>query len=131
MQMDFSRSIVDIVLDHGNSDPDRPALIFDQGDGPQSSLTDAEAAARVRQLAGALEARGLAARGLAAEGQAGPRVALLFSAGTDFALALLACLAVGGVAIPLAPVGRRKRSEERRCGKEWVRTCRSRWSPYH
>ncbi|MFB9051226.1 fatty acyl-AMP ligase [Sphingobium indicum] len=108
MQMDFSRSIVDIVLDHGNSDPDRPALIFDQGDGPQSSLTYAEAAARVRQLAGALEARGLAARGLAAEGQAGPRVALLFSAGTDFALALLACLAVGGVAIPLAPVGRRK-----------------------
>src|SRR3546814_15209758 len=72
MQMDFSRSIVDIVLDHGNSDPDRPALIFDQGDGPPSSPTYAEAAARVRQLAGALEARGLAARGLAAEAQAGP-----------------------------------------------------------
>src|SRR3546814_15814740 len=27
--------------------------------------------------------------------------------------------------------GRRfERSEERRVGKEWVRTCRSRWSPY-
>src|SRR3546814_13106130 len=25
----------------------------------------------------------------------------------------------------------RTRSEERRVGKEWVRTCRSRWSPYH
>src|SRR3546814_8229916 len=25
----------------------------------------------------------------------------------------------------------RKRSEERRVGKECVRTCRSRWSPYH
>src|SRR3546814_13639201 len=25
----------------------------------------------------------------------------------------------------------RCRSEERREGKEWVRTCRSRWSPYH
>src|SRR3546814_14680617 len=24
-----------------------------------------------------------------------------------------------------------KRSEERRVGKEWVSTCRSRWSPYH
>src|SRR3546814_17152671 len=24
-----------------------------------------------------------------------------------------------------------QRSEERRVGKEWVRTCRSRWSPYH
>src|SRR3546814_13275037 len=23
------------------------------------------------------------------------------------------------------------RSEERSVGKEWVRTCRSRWSPYH
>src|SRR3546814_12558962 len=23
------------------------------------------------------------------------------------------------------------RSEERRVGKEWVRTCRDRWSPYH
>src|SRR3546814_2640852 len=25
----------------------------------------------------------------------------------------------------------RARSEERRVGKEWVSTCRSRWSPYH
>src|SRR3546814_11516834 len=24
-----------------------------------------------------------------------------------------------------------RRSEERRAGKEWVRTCRSRWAPYH
>src|SRR3546814_13743664 len=24
-----------------------------------------------------------------------------------------------------------RRSEERRVGKEWGRTCRSRWSPYH
>src|SRR3546814_2212687 len=27
--------------------------------------------------------------------------------------------------------GRPKRSEERRVGKEWVSTCRSRWSTYH
>src|SRR3546814_9702875 len=26
---------------------------------------------------------------------------------------------------------RLERSEERRVGKEWVSTCRSRWSPYH
>src|SRR3546814_13630373 len=26
---------------------------------------------------------------------------------------------------------RSTRSEERRVGKEWVSTCRSRWSPYH
>src|SRR3546814_11925775 len=28
-------------------------------------------------------------------------------------------------------VGRLHRSEARRVGKEWVSTCRSRWSPYH
>src|SRR3546814_15788285 len=30
-----------------------------------------------------------------------------------------------------APAGTAARSEERRVGKECVRTCRSRWSPYH
>src|SRR3546814_19608659 len=30
-----------------------------------------------------------------------------------------------------APRYRRGRSEERRVGQECVRTCRSRWSPYH
>src|SRR3546814_4360535 len=35
----------------------------------------------------------------------------------------------GGQAVGL-PAGRR-RSEERRVGKECVSTCRSRWSPYH
>src|SRR3546814_712127 len=29
------------------------------------------------------------------------------------------------------PLQKGRRSEERRVGKEWVRTCRSRWSPYH
>src|SRR3546814_15976417 len=28
-------------------------------------------------------------------------------------------------------IGSDYRSEERRVGKEWVSTCRSRWSPYH
>ncbi|KEQ51972.1 fatty acyl-AMP ligase [Sphingobium chlorophenolicum] len=98
MQIDFSRSIIDIVLNHENTVPDRPALIFDTGEGPQDSLSYAQTAARVRQIAGSLAARGLAGR----------RIALLFSAGTDFALALLACLAVGSVAVPLAPVGRRR-----------------------
>src|SRR3546814_12063496 len=31
---------------------------------------------------------------------------------------------------PKTPFGD-PRSEERRVGKEWVSTCRSRWSPYH
>src|SRR3546814_6338436 len=38
----------------------------------------------------------------------------------------LACLAGDGVL-----VAEDQRSEERRVGKEWVSTCRSRWSPYH
>src|SRR3546814_13076489 len=41
-------------------------------------------------------------------------------------------LAEMGEAPRVAGVQRRLvRSEERRVGKEWVSTCRSRWSPYH
>src|SRR3546814_8994021 len=36
-------------------------------------------------------------------------------------------VAVGGVHLDQVEA----RSEERRVGKEWVSTCRSRWSPYH
>ena len=35
---------------------------------------------------------------------------------------------MGGSGIPLEKMGR---SEERRVGKECLRLCRSRWSPYH
>src|SRR3546814_20026484 len=31
----------------------------------------------------------------------------------------------------IVPLLEKRRSEERRVGKEWVSTCRSRWSPYH
>src|SRR3546814_20306713 len=55
------------------------------------------------------------------------------------------CVAPGGVNVtrvtprnPAEPTEADKagfeavvRSEERRVGKEWVSTCRSRWSPYH
>src|SRR3546814_8707702 len=37
---------------------------------------------------------------------------------------------VGDDELPLVP-RHHARSEERRVGKEWVSTCRSRWSPYH
>src|SRR3546814_13226551 len=33
--------------------------------------------------------------------------------------------------LPVSSFSSRKRSEERRVGKECVSTCRSRWSPYH
>src|SRR3546814_14324257 len=35
-----------------------------------------------------------------------------------------------GIDLLICP-GTAVRSEERRVGKEWVSTCRSRWSPYH
>src|SRR3546814_16872995 len=38
---------------------------------------------------------------------------------------------VGMIHTLLGAEGFRKRSEERRVGKECVSTCRSRWSPYH
>src|SRR3546814_15516813 len=46
--------------------------------------------------------------------------------------ALLAGIAIGMSLLPEEfPVVLAIRSEERRVGKEWVSTCRSRWSPYH
>src|SRR3546814_17530512 len=50
----------------------------------------------------------------------------------------LSCTLVSGIALPfvwvtpgLVDLAVLTRSEERRVGKECVRTCRSRWSPYH
>src|SRR3546814_8785041 len=39
--------------------------------------------------------------------------------------------ATGDVLTGRAGLRLQGRSEERRVGKEWVSTCRSRWSPYH
>src|SRR3546814_16043477 len=37
-----------------------------------------------------------------------------------------------GMGVQVAPpFGHLRRSEERRVGKEWVSTCRSRWYPFH
>ena len=51
------------------------------------------------------------------------------TAGTNFdngvKLAVKEINAAGGI------LGRKRRSEERRVGKECSVTCRSRWSPYH
>src|SRR3546814_16150148 len=46
-------------------------------------------------------------------------------------------VAIDMARVPLCPAqrllesGRIRRSEARRLGKEWVSTCRFRWSPYH
>ena len=39
--------------------------------------------------------------------------------------------AFGMKLLPVSPADAGKRSEERRVGKECLRLCRSRWSPYH
>jgi acyl-CoA synthetase (AMP-forming)/AMP-acid ligase II len=98
MIINYERSIVDIVLEHGKSRPDRVALIYDPGTHPLSQYTYAELAMEIRRLAGGLIERGLAGR----------RIAMLFSPGAQFVLSLLACLAAGSVAVPLAPIGRRR-----------------------
>src|SRR3546814_7915168 len=38
---------------------------------------------------------------------------------------------IGDLLMSVVGLARRHRSEERRVGKEYVSTCRSRWSPYH
>src|SRR3546814_4449882 len=100
------------------------------------------------QLAiGAARALGAADRGQAAVASGGSVVGLEDDAGTDALLARMAILpaARGGVLakcvkpqqdrrVDLPTIGGatvEDRSEERRVGKEFVRTCRSRWSPEH
>lgn len=96
--MNYSKSIIQIIFDHAELTPNRPALVFDLGHGPVDQLTYAELAEQVRGLSGALVKRGLAGR----------HVGLLFTPGTEFVQALLACLAAGSVAVPVAPIGRRQ-----------------------
>jgi len=98
MAMNYEQSIIDIVLENGKLRPDRMALIFELGSQPTSQYTYGELATEIRRLSGGLVERGLAGR----------QIALLFAPGTQFVLSLLACLAAGCVAIPLAPIGRRR-----------------------
>src|SRR3546814_20972586 len=73
--------------------------------------------------------------------EAHPKVRLRIDLSDDYAdlLATRADLAIRitadpgpGLAAPGLATNRRVlRSEERRVGKEYVSTCRSRWSPYH
>lgn len=94
----YDRSIIDILFDHAERIPDHPALIYDLGDGPIDQFDYRGLADAVRQMAGALTTQGLAGR----------HVALLFAPGAEFVIAMLATLATGGVAVPVAPVGRRR-----------------------
>ncbi len=91
-------TILNVLRSHAATRPDHPALIFDDGNGPTAQLTYGELADAVRGLAGSLAMRGLA----------GKPVGLLFGPGIDFVVAFFACLNIGSIAVPLAPIGRRR-----------------------
>jgi acyl-CoA synthetase (AMP-forming)/AMP-acid ligase II len=91
-------SILDVLDGHARSRPDHDALVIDDGNGAVARWTYGELDRAVRRLAARLAARGLA----------GQPVGLLFGPGDDFILAFFACLSIGGVAVPLAPIGRRR-----------------------
>ncbi|MDB5099803.1 MAG: Malonyl CoA-acyl carrier protein transacylase [Cyanobacteria bacterium RYN_339] len=77
---------------HAASQGDRPALTYlGAGGAPESALTFAALDERVRGVAAALQART----------QPGDRAVLLFSPGLDYAVAFLACLYAGVVAVPV------------------------------
>lgn len=91
-------TVIDRLWAHAAHRPDHKALIFDDGDRATDCLTYAELAEAVRRIAGGLVARGVAGR----------TVALLFAPGVAFVTAFLGTLAAGGIAVPLAPMGRRR-----------------------
>lgn len=91
-------TILDRLALHAAADPDRPALIHDEGDAIRARWTYGELHRAVMRAAG----------GLARLGHGGRRIGLLFAPGDAFVIACLAVLATGGVAVPLAPLGRRR-----------------------
>ncbi len=91
-------TILDILRTHAAERPDHPALIFDDGKGPTAQLSYAELADAVRGLAGRMTVHGLA----------GKPVGLLFGPGLEFIVTFFACLTIGSIAVPLAPIGRRR-----------------------
>lgn len=91
-------SIVDILRRHADTRPDHKALIFDDGAGPVAELSYAGLLASAARVAGGMAGRGLA----------GKPVALIFEQGLEFVVALIACLSIGAIAVPVAPQGRRR-----------------------
>ena len=91
-------SILECLWAHAAARPDHPAFLFEEGNGPIDRLSYGELAARVRGVAASLIARNVAGR----------PVALLFAPGLDFVVAFLATLGAGGIAVPVAPIGRRR-----------------------
>lgn len=90
--------IVGRLAAHAAAHPDRIALIHDEGDTIRSRRSYGDLHAAVLRAAG----------GIVRAGHGGRRIGLLFAPGEGFVIACLAVLATGGVAVPLAPLGRRR-----------------------
>ncbi len=97
--------IAGLLLAHARCKGSATALTFlHNGEEVERTFTYADLAARAATLA----------RRLAADGLAGERALLLFHPGADFAVAFLACLMAGTVAVPMHPPATRRLLERAR-----------------
>ncbi len=92
-------SLVQILEEHAGSQDGRLAFTFlEDGEDAVSHLSYGQLSLETRALAAELQARGLT----------GERVLLLYPPGLDFAIAFLACLYAGAVAVPAYPPHRQR-----------------------
>jgi len=89
-----SQTFVSVLAARAEREPGRPAFTY-LGDGEHESarLTFGDLDRRAREIAGALQARGLA----------GERVLLLYPPGLDYIEAFFGCLYAGAIAVPAYP----------------------------
>ncbi|WP_432068052.1 fatty acyl-AMP ligase [Streptomyces sp. C10-9-1] len=101
----MARSLVDLLTEHADRQPDRTAyrfLVTGESDGEVRELSYRALAARSRAIAAWLQDRGLA----------GSRAMLLYPPGLEFVCGFLGCLAAGVTAVPGVPP--QGRSDNRR-----------------
>ncbi|MCK6487706.1 MAG: fatty acyl-AMP ligase [Planctomycetes bacterium] len=92
-------TIVFHLLHHAEVQPERTALVFlHNGEGEERRLDYGQLLAEAGAVASELHRRGLA----------GQRAMLFFHPGADFAIAFLACLMAGVVAVPMHPPASRR-----------------------
>ncbi len=95
------RTIADEVALHATKTPHKTAFDFcGDGENPSASFTFAELDARATRLASELQSRNLVSE----------RALLLYPAGLDYIVALLACWRAGVVAVPAFPPHRNRHS---------------------
>ena len=94
--------ITEVLLEHADKRSNKIAVIHERDGSEPESITYRELIDTSLRLASGLHRRNLN----------GKTVGLLLPAGLQFATALLGCFFCGAIAVPLAPVGRRKSRAE-------------------